>query len=42
VPFPPEIRDVVLKHYTDRVKGTKFQGAEVGMTIQQIMAAEKG
>ncbi len=42
VPFPTEIRDVVLKHYTDRVKGTKFQGAEVGMTIQQIMAAEKG
>jgi phosphate transport system substrate-binding protein len=42
VPFPTEIRDVVLKHYTDRVTGTKFQGAEVGMTIQQIMAAEKG
>ena len=42
VPFPPEIRDIVLKHYTDRVKGTKFQGAEVGMTIQQILAAAKG
>ena len=42
VPFPGDLRELVLKHYTDKVTGTKFQGAEVGMTIQQIMAAEKG
>lgn len=42
VPFPSDIRAIVLKHYTDKVTGTKFQGAKVGMTIQEILAAEKG
>ena len=42
VPFPTEIRDLVLKHYEDQTTGTRFAGAEVGMTIEQILAAEKG
>ena len=42
VPFPPDIREIVLKHYEEKVTGTRFQGAQIGMTIEQIMAAEKG
>jgi phosphate transport system substrate-binding protein len=42
VPFPANIRELVLKHYTDGATGTKFQGAQVGMTIEQVLSAEKG
>jgi phosphate transport system substrate-binding protein len=42
VPFPGDILDLVLKHYEARKTGTRFAGAEVGLSIQEILAAEQG
>lgn len=42
VPFPAEVRELVLKHYEAKATGTRFQGAQVGMTIEQVLSAEKG
>ncbi len=42
VPLPQAALDLVIKHYEARATGTRFQGAEVGVSIEQIMAAEKG
>jgi phosphate transport system substrate-binding protein len=42
VPFPQDLRALVLKHYEDQKTGTSFSGAEVGMTIEQILARERG
>ncbi len=42
VPFPTEVRELVLKHFEAKATGTRFQGAQVGTTIEQILTAEKG
>jgi phosphate transport system substrate-binding protein len=42
VPLPESAMALVRKHFEDQTVGTRFQGAQVGLSIEQIMAAEKG
>lgn len=40
IPLPPKALEVVTKHLVDKRTGTLFQGAEVGLTIEEVLKRE--
>lgn len=41
VALPKEANDAVLKHFEEKKTGTLFKGAEVGVTIQDVLSKEQ-